>query len=101
MFPINICHDQALGLGFGVAVTNANLPSVKLWLKSALTFGLRGPSWIDQPLLILSWDLKSVNAVGLGLSGVLEQATKPISNAPAVAKDNQAMLLTLIPAEKD
>ena len=46
-------------------------------------------------------DLKSVKAVGLGLVGVLEQATKPISKKPTVAKDSQVMLFALIPTEKD
>ena len=72
-----------------------------LWLKGALEFGLMGPIWSDQTLLMLNWDLKSVKAVGLGLVGVLEQATKPISKKPTVAKDSQVMLFALIPKEKD
>jgi hypothetical protein len=50
---------------------------------------------------MLNWDLKSVKAVGLGLSGVLEQASKPISKTPTVAKDSLVMLFALIPTEKD
>ena len=72
-----------------------------LWLKGALEFGLMGPIWSDQTLLMLNWDLKSVKAVGLGLSGVLEQATKPISKTPTVVKDSLVMLFALIPTEKD
>jgi hypothetical protein len=50
---------------------------------------------------MLNCDLKSAKAVGLGLSGVLEQATKPISKTPSVAKRSKVMLLALIPTEKD
>jgi len=50
---------------------------------------------------MLNWDLKSVKAVGLGLLGVLEQATKPISKTPTVVKDSLVMLFALIPTEKD
>jgi hypothetical protein len=50
---------------------------------------------------MLNWDLKSVKAVGLGLSGVLEHATKPISKTPTVTKDSLVMLFALIPSEKD
>jgi hypothetical protein len=82
-------------------VTKANRPSLKLWLKGALEVGLMGPIWSDQDLLMLNWDLKSVRAAGLGLSGVLEQATKPISKTPTVAKDSLVILLALIPTEKD
>jgi hypothetical protein len=72
-----------------------------LWLKGALRFGLMGPIWRDQTLLMLNWDLKSVKAVGVGLVGVLEQATNPMSKKPSVAKDNQVMLFALIPTEQD
>jgi hypothetical protein len=72
-----------------------------LWLKGALEFGLMGPIWSDQTLLMLNWDLKSLRTVGLGLVGALEQATKPISKKPSVAKDNQFMHFALIPTEKD
>jgi hypothetical protein len=72
-----------------------------LWLKGALEFGLMGPIWSDQTLLMLNWDLKSVKAVGLGLSGVLEQATKPISKTPTAAKDSLFMPLALISTEKN
>jgi hypothetical protein len=82
-------------------VTKAKRPSVKLWLKGAWEVALMGPIWSDQALLMLNWDLKSVKAVGLGLSGVLEQATKPISKTPTVEKDSQVMLLAFIPTEKD
>ena len=72
-----------------------------LWLKGALEFGLMGPIWSDQTLLMLNWDLKSVKAVGLGLVGVLEQATKPTSMTPIVAKDSHFTPLSLIPTEMD
>jgi len=72
-----------------------------LWLKGALEFGLMGPIWSDQTLLMLNWDLKSLRTVGLGLVGALEQATKPISKKPSVAKDSRFMHFALIPTEKD
>jgi hypothetical protein len=50
---------------------------------------------------MLNWDLKSVKAVGLGLSGVLEQATKPVSKTPAAAKNSLIMPLALISTEKN
>jgi hypothetical protein len=72
-----------------------------LWLKGVLGLGLMGPIWRDQTLLMLNWDLKSVKAVGVGLVGVLEQATNPMSKKPSVAKDSQVMLFALIPTEQD
>jgi hypothetical protein len=82
-------------------VTKAKRPSVKLWLKVVLALGLTGPIWSAQDLLMLNLELKSVRAAGLGLSGVLEQATKPTSMTPIVAKDSHFTLLSHIPTEMD